>query len=93
MLTENTRLLSHQVSVDDFSGRASSFKLEAKEVEDLNETLTSIIAERTGQAEKKIRNDQLLGDYWINIDRAKAEGYADTIIKHTRTYRKKKKGR
>jgi ATP-dependent Clp protease protease subunit len=89
-VTENTRLLSHQVSVSDFSGRAEDFKIEQKEIDTLNSTLSSIIAERTGQTEKKIKNEQKAGDYWISAELAKIEGYTDSIIKNVRRRRRKK---
>lgn len=90
-ITENTRLLSHQIAVTDFSGRAEDFRLEQKEIDYLNESLTRIISERTGQSEGKIRKDQKPGDYWISSERALDEGYTHSVIKNKRTYRRKKK--
>jgi ATP-dependent Clp protease protease subunit len=90
-VTENTRLLSHQVSVHDFCGRAEDFKIESREIDRLNDCLVAIISERTGQTENRIKRDQKPGDYWINAEKAKEEGYTDTIIKNTRTYRKKQR--
>jgi ATP-dependent Clp protease protease subunit len=89
-ITENTRLLSHQISVSDFSGRAEDFRIEQKEIDALNNALTSIISERTGQTEKKIKADQRTGDYWISVELAKEEGYTDTVIKNVRRRRRKK---
>lgn len=93
IITEHARLLSHQLTNDSFSGRAEDFKIEAKEIESLDAMLISIIAERTGQTESKIRRDQKAGDYWIDAEKAKEEGYVDMVIKNTRTYRRKKKSR
>jgi len=89
-ITENTRLLNHQVSADDFGGRTSDFKIESKEFEELQSILTDIVAERTGETVKQITRDIALGDKWISAAYALEHGYADFLIKNTRTYRKKK---
>ena len=52
--------------------------------------MTEIISERTGQSIKKLNNEVLPGDKWFGVDFAIENGYADEIIKNTRTYRRKK---
>lgn len=89
-LSENARLLNHQVSIDDFSGRNSAFKIEQKELDLLNEINIEIVSERTGQSIKKLNSETLPGDKYFNAEFAVENGYADEIIKNTRTYRKKK---
>lgn len=91
-ISENTRLLNHQVSLEDFSGRATDFKIEQKEIDELQNILTEIISERTGQTVKKLQNETLPGDKWISAQEATENGYADELIKNTRTYRRRKKG-
>ncbi len=90
-LTENARLLNHQVSIEDFRGRAVDFKIEEKEINLLNDTLVDIISERTGQSVKKLKSETLPGDKWISSEEAVQNGYADELVKNTRTYRKKRK--
>lgn len=89
-LSENARLLNHQVSIDDFSGRNSAFKIEQKELDVLNELNTEIVSERTGQSIKKLNSETLPGDKYFSAEFAVENGYADEVIKNTRTYRRKK---
>lgn len=90
-ITENTRLLNHQVSIEDFSGRVVDMKIESKEVEELDDIIVEIISERTGQSIKKLRNETRPGDRWITAEQAVENGYADELIKNTRTYRRRKR--
>jgi ATP-dependent Clp protease protease subunit len=78
-MTVNARLLSHQISIEDFCGRAQDFKIEEKEIAYLGKVLREIIAERTDQAVSKIKKEQLPGDFWIGLDRAIKEGYSDRL--------------
>lgn len=91
-VSENVRLLNHQMSIEDFSGRNTAFKIESKEIDKLDIIITEIISERTGQSIKKLNNEILPGDKWFGAQYAIENGYADEIIKNTRTYRKKKRG-
>lgn len=91
VITENARLLNHQVTVSDFDGRAIDFKIEGKEIDALNDAIQDIISERTGQTVKRLKSEILPGDHWITPEEGLNEGYVDEIIKHTRTYRKKVK--
>ena len=89
-LSENARLLNHQMSIEDFSGRDTALKIEHQEVHKLDVIMTEIISERTGQSIKKLNNETLPGDKWFGSEYAVDNGYAHEIIKNTRTYRKKK---
>ena len=90
MISENARLLNHQVSIEEFSGRNIDFKLEQKELDTLNSINAEIVSERTGQSIKKLNNETLPGDKFMGAQFAVENGYADEIIKNTRTYRRKK---
>lgn len=89
-ISENSRLLNHQISIEDFASNAVGFKIEQKEIDGLQTILTDIVSERTGQSVKKIANEILPGDKWITAQQAIENGYADELIKNTRTYRRKK---
>ncbi len=91
IVTENTTLLTHQTAISDFTGKCAELKIEAKEVEKLEDMLLEIISERTGQSIKKLKNETRPGDKWFGSEEAVEEGYADSIIKNTRTYRRKRK--
>ena len=90
-ISENARLLNHQVSIEEFSGRNWAFKLEQKELDTLNNINAEIISERTGQSIKKLASEILPGDKFMGAQYAVENGYADEIIKTPRTYRRKKK--
>ena len=90
-LSENARILNHQVSLEEFSGRNSDLKIEQKELDTLNNMYTDIVSERTGQTIKKLVGDVLPGDKYFGSEYAVDNGYADEIIKNTRTYRRKKR--
>mgnify|MGYP000503975612 CR=1 FL=1 len=59
-------------------------------MEKLQEILKNIVSERTGQSVKKISSDIIAGYKWISAEYGIAKGYADELIKNTRTYRKKR---
>lgn len=90
-LSENCRILNHQVSLEEFSGRNSALKIEQKELDTLNNMYTDIVSERTGQTIKKLVGEVLPGDKYLSAEQSVDDGYADEIIKNTRTYRRKKK--
>jgi len=90
-LSENARLLNHQMAITDFSGRNSALKIEQKEVEILDAIMLDIIAERTGETIKKSTKEVLPGDKWFNAEFAVDNGYAHEIIKNIRTRRRKKR--
>jgi len=89
-VSENVRLLNHQMSIEDFSGRNSEFKIEAKEMDTLDVIMTEIISERTGVPIKKLNSEILPGNKWFGAEFAVENGYADDIIKNIRRRRRKK---
>src|SRR3978361_2082311 len=72
MALPNAKILIHQVS-SGFSGQATDIEIPAREVIDLRRKLDEIIAQHSGQAIEKVRNDTER-DYFMSSDEARAHG-------------------
>ena len=89
-ITENCKILNHEGS-DELEGKASALKIGIEETLNLEEQLVSIIAERTGLPEKKIKAEIKKGDDYIKPDRAIEEGFAHELIPNKRTRRRRRR--
>lgn len=77
--TKNTRFLNHQGSTE-INGRASDIKIASKEMDELEEICNRLIAERTKQDIKKLRESIKAGDKYMNVDEAIKTGIVHEII-------------
>lgn len=90
ILTENTRLLNHQMSSGEEGMRLNDLAIDYKETAALDEIMMGIISERTGISMNKLKKEVLPGDKWISAEEAVEEGYAHELIHNKRTRRRRK---
>lgn len=90
-LTENTRLLNHQMTSGEEGVRVTDMAIDFKETSALDNIMLEIISERTGITVSKLRKDITNGDKWISAEEAVDEGYAHELIINKRTRRRRKK--
>ena len=74
----NSRIMIHQPS-GGAQGQASDIEIQAREILKLRESLNKILAERTGQALEKIRNDSER-DFFMSGPEAKEYGLIDQVL-------------
>ncbi len=74
----NTRFLIHQPS-GGAQGRAGDIAIQAQEIIRMRERLAKVIADRTGQPIKRVRED-IERDYWMTTDEAKEYGILGKVI-------------
>jgi len=86
VVTENTRVMSHQVSTD-ISGKLTDMEIDLKETKTIDDIMLKIIADRTNQSVFKLKKEVKTGDKWMSAEQAKIEGYVHKIVKN----KKKKK--
>lgn len=90
LLTENVRLLNHQAYAETY-GKTSDIEINYKEIKYLEDTINSLISDRTGNSLSKIQREIKIGDRWFGAEQAIEEGYAHQIIKNKRTRKRRKK--
>ena len=78
MALPNAKILIHQVS-SGFQGQATDIEIHAREVIDLRRRLDEIIAEHTGQAIDKVKQDTER-DYFMSSEEATQYGIIDRVI-------------
>jgi ATP-dependent Clp protease protease subunit len=76
----NARILIHQVA-GGYEGQATDIEIHAKEVLNLRRRLDEIIAEHTGQAVERVRQDTER-DYFMSAAEAREYGIIDDVIAH-----------
>jgi ATP-dependent Clp protease, protease subunit len=76
--TENSRIMIHQ-PLGGAQGTAKDIEIQAKNIVWMRERINEILAERTGQAMEKIREDTDR-DYWMTAQEAKDYGLIDEVI-------------
>jgi ATP-dependent Clp protease, protease subunit len=74
----NSRIMIHQPS-GGAQGQATDIEIQAREILKLRESLTSILAERTGQSLDKIKLDSER-DFFMSAAEAQAYGLVDKVI-------------
>jgi ATP-dependent Clp protease, protease subunit len=74
----NSRIMIHQPS-GGAQGQATDIEIQAREILKLRESLSAILAERTGQPLEKIRLDSER-DYFMSAGEAKDYGLIDQVI-------------
>ncbi len=74
----NSKVMIHQV-LGGAQGQATDIEIHAREILKTKETMNRILAERTGQPLKKVRNDTER-DYFLDAEEAKAYGLIDQVI-------------
>lgn len=77
--SKNARFLNHQGSME-VGGKSTDIKIESKELENVEEMCNEIIAERTKQDIKKLRNSIKIGNKYISALEAKNTGFVHEII-------------
>jgi ATP-dependent Clp protease protease subunit len=74
----HSRIMIHQVS-SGYRGTAADMNIQVKETNKLYDQLLEILAQKSGQTVKKLRND-CDRDYYMSAVEAKAYGLIDTVI-------------
>jgi len=74
----HSRIMIHQVS-SGYRGTAADMNIQVKETNKLYEQLLEILAQKSGQTVKKLRND-CDRDYYMSAEEAKAYGLIDAVI-------------
>jgi ATP-dependent Clp protease protease subunit len=74
----HSRIMIHQVS-SGYRGTAADINIQVKETNKLYEQLLEILAQKSGQTVKKLRND-CDRDYYMSAEEAKAYGLIDAVI-------------
>jgi ATP-dependent Clp protease, protease subunit len=76
----NARVLIHQL-MGGYEGQATDIEIHAKEVISLRHRLDEILAEHSGQAVDKVKQDTER-DYFMSADEAREYGIIDDVIAH-----------
>jgi ATP-dependent Clp protease protease subunit len=79
----HSRIMIHQVS-SGYRGTAADMNIQVKETNKLYDQLLEILAQKSGQTVKKLRND-CDRDYYMSAAEAKAYGLIDTVIESKKT--------
>jgi ATP-dependent Clp protease protease subunit len=74
----HSRIMIHQVS-SGYRGTAADMNIQVKETNKLYDQLLEILAQKSGQTVKKLRND-CDRDYYMSAAEAKAYGIIDVVI-------------
>jgi len=74
----NSRVMIHQ-PLGGAEGQASDIEIQAKEIINLREITSNLLAKHTGQTIKKIQKD-VDRDFWMNAEKAKNYGLVDEIM-------------
>lgn len=74
----NARIMMHKLSSGTF-GQYDDIKATMKEIDSLNDVLTSIVAKHTGQSVSTIEHD-IARDHWMNAAQAKEYGVVDVVF-------------
>jgi len=86
----NTIFMNHQ-GLDEVEGKLSDLEISIKEGKRLEDLITTIISEHTGQSERKLKNEVKIGDHYFDTETALEEGYIHEIIHNKRIIRRRKK--
>jgi len=81
LASPNARFLNHQVS-SYYEGKASDINVQKAEVDELENILVKIVAERTGVREASVKKDVKFGDNYINSKDAVKKGITHKIINY-----------
>jgi len=79
----HSRIMIHQVS-SGYRGTAADMNIQVKETNKLYDQLLEILAQKSGQTVKKLRND-CDRDYYMSAAEAKAYGLIDIVIESKKT--------
>jgi ATP-dependent Clp protease protease subunit len=74
----NSRIMIHQ-PLGGAEGQATDIEIQAKEIINLREITSNLLAKHTGQTIKKIQKD-VDRDFWMNAEKAKNYGLVDEIM-------------
>lgn len=74
----NSRVMIHQ-PLGGAEGQATDIEIQAKEIINLREITSNLLAKHTGQTIKKIQKD-VDRDFWMNAEKAKNYGLVDEIM-------------
>ena len=78
-VTENARLMNHQVSTY-LEGRMEDAVIDINETKALEDMLLLVISERTGRSIKKLIKERQKGDRFLSAMDSVNEGYAEAVI-------------
>ena len=79
----NSRVMIHQIQVDGLGGSNAEIEINTKELKEVQEKLTEILARHTGHTKAKIKRDTKL-DKWFSAEAAVEYGIVDQILKPTK---------
>ena len=75
----NSRVMIHQIQVSGMGGSNAEIEINTKELKEVQDRLTDILARHTGQSKSKIKRDTKM-DKWLSAEDAKKYGLVDKII-------------
>jgi len=75
----NSRVMIHQIQVDNMGGSNAEIEINTKELKEVQDRLTDILARHTGHTKYKIKRDTKM-DKWMSSEEARAYGLVDKIL-------------
>jgi ATP-dependent Clp protease protease subunit len=75
----NSRVMIHQIQVSGMGGSNAEIEINTKELKEVQERLTDILARHTGHTKAKVRRDTKM-DKWMSAEEALAYGLVDKIL-------------
>jgi ATP-dependent Clp protease protease subunit len=78
-LMPNSRVMIHQIQMDDIGGSNAEIEIETKELKQIQNSLTELLSRHTGKAKSKINRDTKM-DKYLSAKDAIAYGLADEIL-------------
>jgi ATP-dependent Clp protease protease subunit len=79
----NSRVMIHQIQIDGLGGSNAEIELNTKELKEVQEQLTEILAQHTGHTKAKIKKDTKM-DKWFSAQGAVDYGLVDYILQPTK---------
>lgn len=79
----NSRVMIHQIQVDGLGGSNAEIEINTKELREVQDKLTEILARHTGHTKAKIKRDTKL-DKWFSAEAAVEYGIVDQILTPTK---------
>ncbi len=75
----SSRIMIHQMQIDDMGGSNAEIEINTKEIKEVQEYLTDILARHTGHTKAKIKRDTKM-DKWFSAQGAVDYGLVDKIL-------------
>jgi ATP-dependent Clp protease, protease subunit len=80
----SSRVMLHQIQVEGLGGSNAEIEIDTKELKEMQEYLTEILARHTGHTKAKIKRDTKM-DKWFSAETAVEYGIVDKILMPVKT--------